>query len=347
MRFSHTNQCVLWLFYHATLSISLQPIDYKGINITSEGQRNATITPYMGYQTTIEKPVATKGVGLHTAVKSHLRLVPAPANTGIVFRRVDLDNFEIEAHVRNVARVSYATSLMKKGVLLSTTEHLLAALYSCGVDNVYVELDALELPILDGSSQPFIEMLEQAGIRRLRKRRRYLKVVKPLEVSEGGRRIGIYPADDFRVRCYVDYAHPAVGTQEIALRVGRESFSQMLAPARTFGFVQDFEGLRRMGLIRGGSLDNAIVLNESGVMNGPLRFPDEFGRHKALDLIGDLALVGRPLLARVEAYKAGHALHTQLVTRLLADPSLWTETYEEAPSKHALLRAEATASAAD
>jgi UDP-3-O-[3-hydroxymyristoyl] N-acetylglucosamine deacetylase len=236
---------------------------------------------------------------------------------------------------------------MKKGVLLSTTEHLLAALYSCGVDNVYVEIDALELPILDGSSQPFIEMLGQAGIRRLRKRRKYLKIIKPLEIADGGRRIGIYPADDFRVRCFVEYAHPAVGAQEIELRVGRESFSGMLAPARTFGFVQDFEGLRRMGLIRGGSLENAIVLNEAGVMNGPLRFPDEFGRHKALDLIGDLALVGRPLLARVEAYKAGHALHTQLVTRLLADPSLWIETYDEVPAEQHALHSEAIASAGD
>jgi UDP-3-O-[3-hydroxymyristoyl] N-acetylglucosamine deacetylase len=299
----------------------------------------------VSYQTTIEKPIATSGVGLHTAVKSHLRLVPAPADTGIVFRRVDLDNFEIEAHVRNVARVSYATSLMKKGVLLSTTEHLLAALYSCAVDNVYVELDALELPILDGSSQPFIEMLHQAGTRKLRKRRRYLKVVKPLEFTDGERRIGIYPANDFRVRCFVEYAHPAVGAQEVELRVSRESFSRMLAPARTFGFVQDFEGLRRMGLIRGGSLDNAIVLNEQGVMNGPLRFPDEFGRHKALDLIGDLALVGHQLLARVEAHKAGHALHTQLVTRLLADPTLWTETYEEGPSASAPSRIQAEAAA--
>src|ERR1700726_3461850 len=293
----------------------------------------------MTYQTTIERPASTKGVGLHTAVKSHLRFVPAPANTGIVFRRVDLDNFEIEAHVRNVARVSYATSLMKKGVLLSTTEHVLAALYSCGVDNVYIELDALELPILDGSAQPFIDRPAQAGIRRLRKRRRYLKVVKPLVVSEGGRRIGIYPARDFQVHCFVEYANPAVGAQEVEMRVGRESFSRMLAPARTFGFVEDFEGLRRMGLIRGGSLDNAIVLNENGVMNGPLRFPDEFGRHKALDLIGDLALVGHPLLARVEAHKAGHALHTQLVTRLLADPSLWVETYDEAPSERRQFRA--------
>src|ERR1700690_4429366 len=188
----------------------------------------------MHWQTTIGQAVETHGVGLHTAVKSRLRLVPAPADTGIVFRRVDLDGFEIEAQARNVARVSYATSLMKKGVLLSTTEHLLAALYSCGVDNVYVELDALELPILDGSSQPFIEMLGQAGIRRLRKRRRYLKVVKPLEFSDGGRRIGIYPANDFQVRCYVEYANPSVGAQEIELRVGRESFSRMLAPARTF-----------------------------------------------------------------------------------------------------------------
>src|SRR5579862_9093849 len=301
----------------------------------------------MSSQLTIQRPVETEGIGLHTAVRSRVRFVPAPADTGIVFRRVDLDNFEIEAHVRNVARVSYATSLMKKGVLLSTTEHLLAALYSCGVDNVYVELDALELPILDGSSQPFIEMLVQAGVRRLRKRRRYLKVVKPLEVSDGGRRIGIYPANDFRVHCFVEYAHPSVGSQEIELCVGRESFSRMLAPARTFGFVQDFEGLRRMGLIRGGSLDNAIVLNEGGVMNGPLRFPDEFGRHKALDLIGDLALVGHPLLARVEAHKAGHALHTQLVTRLLADTSLWAETYEDAPSDSRALRIQIPASAAD
>jgi len=299
------------------------------------------------YQTTIERPVATNGVGLHTAVKSHLRLVPAPADTGIVFRRVDLDNFEIEAHVRNVARVSYATSLMKKGVLLSTTEHLLAALYSCGVDNVYIEIDALELPILDGSAQPFIEMLEQAGVRRLRKRRRYLKVLKALEFSDGGRRIGIYPAEDFQVHCFVEYANPAVGAQEVEIRVGRASFSRMLAPARTFGFVQDFEGLRRMGLIRGGSLDNAIVLNEHGVMNGPLRFPDEFGRHKALDLIGDLALVGHPLLARVEAYKAGHALHTQLVTRLLADSSLWAETFEEVSPQPRRFNTQATVPAAD
>jgi UDP-3-O-[3-hydroxymyristoyl] N-acetylglucosamine deacetylase len=280
----------------------------------------------MPYQLTIQRPVETEGIGLHTAVPCRMRLLPAPADTGIVFRRVDLDNFEIEAHVRNVARVSYATSLMRQGVLLSTTEHVLAALYSCGVDNVYVELDALELPILDGSAKPFIAMLERAGTRRLRRQRRYIRVVKPLEFSDGDRRIGIYPANEFSVHCFVEYAHASVGPQEVEMVVDRESFSREIAPARTFGFVKDFTELKAMGLIRGGSLENAIVLDDKKIINGPLRFPDEFGRHKALDLIGDLALVGRPLKARVVAHKAGHALHTQLVTRLLADRSLWVET---------------------
>jgi len=277
-------------------------------------------------QTTIARTAAAEGVGLHTGVHGRIRLVPAPADTGIVFRRVDLDNFLIKAEGHNVARVSYATSLMKQGVLLSTTEHLLAAVYSCGVDNIFIDIDSIEVPILDGSAEPFMQMLEHAGLRKLRRKRRYLKVLKPLEVVEGERRIGIYPADEFRVRCYVDFAHPLVGQQEVEMVVSPETFRHLLARARTFCFERDIEPLRSMGLIRGGSLENAIVLTNDGVMNGPLRFPDEFGRHKALDLIGDLALAGLPLLARVEAHKAGHALHTQLVSRLLADPSLWIIT---------------------
>jgi len=284
------------------------------------------------FQTTIQREVSTEGVGLHTGVFGHVRLVPAPADTGIVFRRTDLDNFIIEARGENVARVSYATSLMKQGVLLSTTEHLLAAIYSCGIDNVFINIDSIEVPILDGSAEPFMQMLEQAGVRRLRKRRRYLKVLKPLEVIENGRRIGIYPADEFRVKCFVDFGHPLVGRQEIEMVVGQESFRQLLARARTFCFEREIEPLRAMGLIRGGSLDNAIVLTNDGVMNGPLRFADEFGRHKALDLIGDLALVGLPLHAQVIAHKAGHALHTQLVSTLLANPDLWTITTEEGSS---------------
>jgi UDP-3-O-[3-hydroxymyristoyl] N-acetylglucosamine deacetylase len=283
----------------------------------------------MAYQTTIASPVEIAGNGLHTAVQCRLRLLPAPADTGIVFRRIDLDNFEIEAHVRNVARVSYATSLMKQSVLISTTEHLLAALYSCGVDNVYVEIDALELPILDGSAQAYIDLLEQAAVKKLRKRRRYLRVLKPLEFTDGDRQIGIYPANEFRIHCFVDYNHKAIGPQEVEMRVDRESFGKQLASARTFGFVKDFAQLQAMGLIRGGSLANALVLDDTSLLNGPLRFDDEYGRHKALDLIGDLALVGRPLQARIVAHKAGHSLHTQLVTRLLDDRSLWTETTEE------------------
>lgn len=284
-------------------------------------------------QTTIANPVSAEGVGLHTGVYGHIRLVPAPADTGIVFRRIDLDNFAIEAQGHNVARVSYATSLMKHGVLLSTTEHLLAAIYSCGIDNIYIDIDSIEVPILDGSAEPFMQMLEEAGTRRLRRKRRYLKVLKPLEVIEGDRRIGIYPADEFRVRCYVDFPHPLVGQQEVEMLVSPETFRHLLARARTFCFERDIQPLRSMGLIRGGSLDNAIVLTADGVMNGPLRFPDEFGRHKALDLIGDLALAGLPLLGHVEAHKAGHALHTQLVSRLLADSSLWTVTTREALSQ--------------
>jgi UDP-3-O-[3-hydroxymyristoyl] N-acetylglucosamine deacetylase len=290
------------------------------------GQKTANVIGFMPLQTTIARSVETSGVGLHTGVKCRMLFAPAPADTGIVFRRTDLDNFPIEAHGRNVSRVSYATSLMKKGVWLSTTEHVLAALYSCGIDNIFIDVDNLELPILDGSAQPFMEMIGEAGIERLRRRRRYLKVLKPVEVREGDRRIGIYPADDLRIHVYVDFPHPMARQQEIELVVNRETFSKRLSTARTFCFLDDVDRLRASGLARGGSLENAIVLTRDGVMNGPLRSPDEFVRHKALDLIGDLALVGRPLLGRVEAHKAGHSLHTLLVSKLLADKSLWTET---------------------
>jgi UDP-3-O-[3-hydroxymyristoyl] N-acetylglucosamine deacetylase len=169
-------------------------------------------------------------------------------------------------------------------------------------------------------------MLERAGVCQSRRRRRYLKVVRPLEIADGDRRIGIYPADEFRVHCLVDYTHPSIGRQEIEMVVNRASFGELLARARTFGFLEELEKMRAVDLIRGGSLENAIVLTRDGILNGELRYPNEFGRHKTLDLIGDLALIGQPLLARVVAHKAGHALHTQLVSRLLADRSLWTET---------------------
>src|SRR2546429_5591201 len=186
------------------------------------------------FQTTIAKESLAEGVGLHTGVYGHVRLMPAPAETGIVFRRVDLENFPIEAQGHNVARVSYATSLMKQGVLLSNTEHLLAAIYSCGLDNIYIDIDSIAVPILDGSAEPFMQMLEHSSVRKLRRKRLYLKILKPLEVIEGDRRIGIYPADEFRVRCYVDFPHPLVGQQEVEMLVGADTFRHLLARARTF-----------------------------------------------------------------------------------------------------------------
>jgi UDP-3-O-[3-hydroxymyristoyl] N-acetylglucosamine deacetylase len=211
------------------------------------------------------------------------------------------------------------------------------------LDNVFIDIQAIEVPILDGSAEPFLQLLDAAGVRKLRRRRRYLKITKPVEVIEADRRIGIYPADEFHVQCYVDFAHPLVGRQQIEMAVQPDSFRSLLARARTFCFERDIEPLRSMGLIRGGSLDNAIVLTDNGVLNGPLRYADEFGRHKALDLIGDLALVGLPLLGRVEAHKAGHALHTQLVSRVLSDASSWIVTTADARPVEALALAEAPA----
>jgi UDP-3-O-[3-hydroxymyristoyl] N-acetylglucosamine deacetylase len=254
-----------------------------------------------------------------------MRLLPAPAGSGIVFRRIDLDNFEISATGRNIAKVSYATSLMRQGVLISTTEHLLSVFYSMGVDNAYVEIDNLEVPILDGSGQPYVELLREAGLKSYRRRKRFLHIRRPVTVEAGNKRISILPADRFLLTCDVFYEHPLIGRQSLDMEVTPERYAAEIAPARTFGFSYELDQMRNMGLIRGAALDNAICFTRRGVENPDgLRFVDECCRHKALDLIGDLALVGLPLLARVEAHKAGHALHTQLVSRLLADPSLWT-----------------------
>jgi UDP-3-O-[3-hydroxymyristoyl] N-acetylglucosamine deacetylase len=264
-----------------------------------------------------------------------LRLIPAPSGTGIGFRRVDLEGFEVEARATNIARVSYATSLMKKGVLISTTEHLLAALYAEGIDNLTVELDNLEVPILDGSGRPFMELVRAAGRERQRRRRRYLKILQPVEVSEGQpgtesfRSIGLYPTHgtfELSVDYTIEFQHPLIGRQRLVFDVSQKSFDQLLSGARTFCFYEEVEKLREMGLIRGGTLDCAVVLTRDGLLNeNGLRYPDEFCRHKALDLIGDLALVGRRVAGRVVAQKAGHALHTALVLKLLRSRSAWQE----------------------
>ena len=255
-----------------------------------------------------------------------MKLLPAPAGSGIVFRRTDLDNFEIPANGRNVAKVSYATSLMRQGVLISTTEHLLSALIGMGVDNVIVELDNLELPILDGSALPYVEALKQVGIRTQRRKRESIKVLKAVEVREGDKFIGVYPGSGYSVEYTIDFPEP-VGHQHAIIDLAAETYGMAIAPARTFGYRALEKQMREMGLIRGATEENLIVLGPRGPENGPLRFDDEYVRHKILDLIGDLALAGRRIEGHVAAERAGHAMHTALVSRLLKDRSAWELAY--------------------
>ncbi len=275
---------------------------------------------------TIRSAVECEGIGLHSGAPVKLRILPAPANTGIVFRRVDLDGFEVEAVSRNVARVSYATSLMKKGVLISTTEHLLSALVGMRIDNAIIELDNLELPILDGSARPIVDLIRRAGIRKQRRPRTYIRILRALEVREGNKFIAVYPADNYSISYTINFPHPLVGCESFSLELSNGQYVSNIAPARTFGFLHEAEAMRQQGLIRGASRENALVLTRDGLVNPPLRFTDEFVRHKILDLIGDLALIGRQILGKVAADRAGHAMHTALVSRLLRDHSLWEET---------------------
>jgi UDP-3-O-[3-hydroxymyristoyl] N-acetylglucosamine deacetylase len=273
-------------------------------------------------ETTIQSVIAFSGIGLHSGAAVSMRLLPARVGTGVVFRRTDLDNFEIAATARNVAKVSYATSLMRQGVLIQTTEHLLSALFGMEIDNVVIELDNLELPILDGSALPYVEAVARAGIKRQRRQREYLRILKGVEVREGSKFIALYPGEGFSITYDILFP-PPIGRQSFAADLTGSSYETGIAAARTFGFCEDEQRLRDMGLIRGVSEENAIVLSKNGVRNGPLRFSDEFVRHKVLDLIGDLALAGHRILGRVVAERAGHAMHTALVSRLLRDRSAW------------------------
>lgn len=278
----------------------------------------------MRFECTLRKPVSAKGVGLHSGVPVSMTLRPAPAGTGIVFRRTDLDSFEIPAAWKYVAKVSYATSLMRKGVLISTIEHLMSVFASMGVDNAYVDIDNLEVPILDGSGLPFVRMIEDAGLRSSRRPRKYLRIVRPVTVEDKGKKITILPANVLTVNCEVYFDHPLVSREALDLEITRERYAREIAPARTFGFSRELDAMRHMGLIRGASLENAVCFTETGVMNDDgLRFPDEPCRHKVLDLIGDFALLGRPLLGHVIAERAGHALHVAMTQKIMSDPSLY------------------------
>src|SRR5579872_4985924 len=302
----------VWLSYHSRIL-------EQGCNLS------VTPAPRLTNEQTIRAAVECSGIGLHSGAPVSMRIVPAPSGTGIVFRRTDLDGFEIEAVSRNVARVSYATSLMKKGVLISTTEHVLSAFIGLGIDNAIIELDNLELPILDGSAKPFVDMIQKAGIRKQRRPRKYLKIRRELELREGDKFIAVYPSNSYSVSYSINFPHPLIGKETFEVKLTNGSYFKQIAPARTFGSREDEQAMRNMGLIRGASSENCIVLTSDGVENGPLRYSDEFVRHKILDLVGDLALLGKQVLGRIVADRAGHAMHTALVSRILRDKSMWEE----------------------
>jgi UDP-3-O-[3-hydroxymyristoyl] N-acetylglucosamine deacetylase len=274
---------------------------------------------------TIADSFEFSGIGLHTGEHSTVRIFPAPAGKGIIFRRIDLDNFELRADVASVARVAYATTLMSRGVWISTVEHLLSALYGVGVDNAYIELDNFEVPILDGSALPYVEAISRAGIVKQSRARQFIRITDEFILNEGEKTLGIYPADTFSIRYDIDFAHPLIGKQSLDVEFTGTNYADLIAPARTFGFYHEVEKLQASGLVRGGSLENAIVLTQTGMLNDTsLRFQDEFVRHKTLDLLGDFALIGQPVLGRLVANKAGHALHTRFASELLASASHWT-----------------------
>jgi UDP-3-O-[3-hydroxymyristoyl] N-acetylglucosamine deacetylase len=276
----------------------------------------------MDAQRTLRRPISCAGIGLHSGNKVTLTLKPAAADTGIIFRRTDL-GVEIPATVTNVSAVHYATVLGKDGATVETVEHLLAALVSVGIDNVVVELTHNEVPIMDGSAAPFLFLVQEAGVKRLTAPRRYLKVLRPVQLAHADKRIAIYPSDHFKVSYTISFDHPVLRHQSRTERITEHSFAESIAPARTFGFLKEVEMLRQNGLALGGSLENAIVIGDAGVLNA-LRFEDEFVRHKILDAVGDLALVGHPIIGHVVAHRGGHALHTELAAQLLHERDAWT-----------------------
>jgi UDP-3-O-[3-hydroxymyristoyl] N-acetylglucosamine deacetylase len=276
---------------------------------------------------TVETRARCTGIGLHTGRPVDLTLRSAAAGTGIMFERTDLEpRVRFPARAEWVVDTTLATTLGNAEARLSTVEHLLAALRALGVDNCTVEVSGPELPVMDGSAASFVYLVQQAGLRPQRRLRRTLVIRRPLEVRDGNRWVRVVPSRDFKVSVGIDYGHPAIRRQSLqSLRVSPQLFARQIAPARTFGFLDEVQKLRSLGLGLGGSLQNAVVLDGRAVLNREgLRFPDEFVRHKALDLIGDLALLGLPIRGHVTAMRGGHNLHRALVAEIRANPSCWT-----------------------
>lgn len=266
---------------------------------------------------TINTSVSITGIGLHSGIYTTVELRPAPAGSGLTFVRADLHGLRIPALQASTTALDHATTVGKDDVQVGTVEHLLAALMACGITDVDIDIDGPEVPIIDGSALPFMHLIDAAGVRELDAQISVLRLREPVEVVEGDKSIRIVPAKNLVIRYKIDFDHPVIGRESMHFDFSHDSFLRKIAPARTFGFMRDVEKLRAAGLARGGSVENAVVLDDRGVVNGPLRFKDEFVRHKILDLIGDLALVGRPIAGEITAYRGGHALHSRFVEKIL------------------------------
>lgn len=281
---------------------------------------------------TLSREITLSGHGLHGNRPCSVRLVPVTAPTGLVFVHTP-SGTEIPARADLAGDLVLATTLVKDGVRLQTIEHLLSALSGLEIDHLRIEVNAEELPILDGSAAPWVEAILQAGVSGLAGRRRFMKITQPVEVRSGDRWIRALPYDGLRLRYVIDFPVPALGRQSRELTLSPEKYRRELGSARTFCLAHEIEAMRSRGLALGGSLDNAVVFGADGPLNDSLRFEDEAVRHKMLDLIGDLALLGAPLLGLVEAQAAGHALHVALAQAILADPGCWEWTEEAEPAK--------------
>lgn len=281
-------------------------------------------------KSTIQKEIFLSGKGIHSGKEIDLCLKPSSKGE-IIFCRTDLDNLEVVLDPKKV-ETKNSTFLASKGCKIQTLEHLLGTLYIFGLDSIIIELNGEEIPIMDGSASPFVQAILKAGIKLLPQRKKSLKIIKPFIIQEKDASIAFYPYSDFRITYFIDFNHPSIQKQELSLSVNVKNFVTKIAPARTFGFLKDVPALRAKGLALGGSFENAVILDEKGVISGPLRFPNEFVRHKILDLVGDLSLLGSPLIGHFKAHKAGHRLHMKAIHFLLDSPEFWAYEEEKIPA---------------
>ncbi len=287
------------------------------------------ITVIMRFQRTIKNSISVEGIGLHTGVQARVTINPAARDSGITFVRTDKP-MVIKAHVGSVIDTAFATTVGQNGVKIRTVEHILAALAGLGIDNATIEVDGPEIPILDGSSTDFISLILKAGIAKQGKKRPYLRILRPFVFEDGHSKLAVFPPRGARITYSSHFHHHGIGEQRLSMDINEVSFTREIAPARTFGFVKDIEYLRTNGLAKGGSLDNAIILGDNGILNATgLRFKDEFVRHKILDSIGDFSLLGFPIYGHIVASKSGHAANVKFLKKLLSFPDAWDIIVEE------------------